>query len=62
MERHIGDVAKVIDGNGANSICFADPCTIDAIVGTPTANDPDGDGINNNCDLDDDNDGILDTD
>ena len=30
-------------------------------MGTPTANDPDGDGINNVCDLDDDNDGILDT-
>ncbi|WP_397446188.1 CshA/CshB family fibrillar adhesin-related protein [Polaribacter sp. R77954] len=36
-------------------------CTAGAIVGTPTANDPDGDGINNVCDLDDDNDGILDT-
>ncbi|SDF51209.1 Ig-like domain-containing protein [Cellulophaga baltica] len=38
------------------------PCTYGAIVGTPTAEDPDGDGINNSCDLDDDNDGILDTD
>ncbi len=37
------------------------PCTYGAIVGTPTAEDPDGDGINNSCDLDDDNDGILDT-
>jgi len=37
-----------------------DPCTYGATVGTPTANDPDGDGINNVCDLDDDNDGILD--
>ncbi|MAD95987.1 MAG: hypothetical protein CMB99_01535, partial [Flavobacteriaceae bacterium] len=45
--------------------CFnannSDPCTDGATVGTPTANDPDGDGINNECDLDDDNDGILDT-
>ncbi|WP_077403016.1 Ig-like domain-containing protein [Cellulophaga omnivescoria] len=38
------------------------PCTSGAIVGTPTDNDTDGDGINNSCDLDDDNDGILDTD
>ena len=37
-----------------------DPCTDGAIVGTPTVNDPDADGINNVCDLDDDNDGILD--
>ena len=39
-----------------------DPCTYGAIVGTPTAEDPDADGINNSCDLDDDNDGILDAD
>ncbi|SEC95692.1 Calx-beta domain-containing protein [Tenacibaculum sp. MAR_2009_124] len=38
-----------------------DPCTDGAIVGTPTANDTDGDGINDVCDLDDDNDGILDS-
>ncbi|KOY52904.1 choice-of-anchor A family protein [Polaribacter dokdonensis] len=38
-----------------------DPCTIGAIVGVITANDSDGDGINDSCDLDDDNDGILDT-
>ena len=38
-----------------------DICTDGAIVGTVTANDIDGDGINNVCDLDDDNDGILDT-
>ncbi|MGJ8731689.1 MAG: beta strand repeat-containing protein [Cellulophaga sp.] len=37
------------------------PCTSGAIIGTPTDNDTDGDGINNSCDLDDDNDGILDT-
>ncbi|WP_407322584.1 hypothetical protein R5O11_07830 [Tenacibaculum maritimum] len=37
-----------------------DKCTDGAIVGTATPNDPDGDGINNVCDLDDDNDGILD--
>ena len=36
------------------------PCTTGAIVGVVTANDADGDGINNDCDLDDDNDGILD--
>ncbi|AUC79330.1 hypothetical protein CW736_08015 [Nonlabens sp. MB-3u-79] len=45
-----------------DNIILTDPCTNGAIVGTPTANDPDADGINNNCDLDDDNDGILDTD
>ncbi len=36
-------------------------CSIGASTnGTPTASDSDGDGINNSCDLDDDNDGILD--
>ncbi|MBE7686549.1 hypothetical protein F7647_10855, partial [Tenacibaculum piscium] len=40
----------------------SDPCTIGAILGTVTANDPDADGINNVCDSDDDNDGISDTD
>ena len=39
----------------------SNPCNDGAIVGTPTADDPDGDGINNICDEDDDNDGILDT-
>ena len=38
-----------------------DPCTDGATAGTVTTNDPDADGINNVCDLDDDNDGILDT-
>ncbi|PRX11514.1 hypothetical protein LY02_02862, partial [Nonlabens ulvanivorans] len=38
-----------------------DPCTDGATAGMVTANDPDADGINNVCDLDDDNDGILDT-
>ncbi|WP_339685834.1 hypothetical protein [uncultured Nonlabens sp.] len=37
-----------------------DPCTDGATAGVVTANDPDADGINNVCDLDDDNDGILD--
>jgi hypothetical protein len=37
------------------------PCTDGATAGVVTANDPDADGINNVCDLDDDNDGILDT-
>jgi hypothetical protein len=37
-------------------------CTDGATAGTVTANDPDADGINNVCDLDDDNDGILDSD
>ena len=43
--------------------CMADPCTVGASTNcTPTASDSDGDGINDSCDLDDDNDGILDTD
>ncbi|QFZ53650.1 T9SS type B sorting domain-containing protein [Oceanihabitans sp. IOP_32] len=42
------------------TLTVEDPCSEGAIVGTPTANDPDGDGVNNICDLDDDNDGILD--
>ncbi|PCH72521.1 MAG: hypothetical protein COB98_11730, partial [Flavobacteriaceae bacterium] len=38
-----------------------DPCTSEAGVnGIPTLSDSDGDGINDFCDLDDDNDGILD--
>jgi uncharacterized repeat protein (TIGR01451 family) len=43
-----------------NDIILTESCTNGAIVGTPTANDPDADGINNICDIDDDNDGILD--
>ncbi|RBW61265.1 hypothetical protein DS884_02860, partial [Tenacibaculum sp. E3R01] len=43
------------------STSTSDPCTDGAVVGMVTANDPDADGINNSCDLDDDNDGILDT-
>ncbi|MHB0755979.1 immunoglobulin-like domain-containing protein [Polaribacter sp. M15] len=46
--------------NSATLTVISNPCTDGAIVGTPTANDPDADGINNECDLDDDNDGILD--
>ena len=38
-----------------------DYCTDGIILGTATVNDPDGDGFNNICDVDDDNDGILDT-
>ena len=41
---------------------ISNPCSDGAILGTVTANDFDADGINNLCDLDDDNDGILDTD
>jgi len=50
-----GDVCRNIDGT------IPDPCTYGAIIGTPTTNDPDGDGINNICDLDDDGDGVPDT-
>ncbi|MBU3012193.1 carboxypeptidase regulatory-like domain-containing protein, partial [Polaribacter vadi] len=41
---------------------YSSRCSIGATVGVVTANDPDADGINNSCDLDDDNDGILDED
>ena len=44
------------------TLTVVNPCTNGATAGTATANDPDADGINNECDLDDDNDGILDTD
>ena len=57
----LGTRPEVTDGDFNSSVCFIDPCTVGAIVGTPTANDPDADGIINECDLDDDNDGILDT-
>ena len=40
----------------------SDPCLDGASTdGTPTASDSDGDGLNDVCDLDDDNDGILDS-
>ncbi len=55
-----GDVPKVTDGEADIAIC--NPCLSGATKGIPTENDPDGDGINNDCDLDDDNDGILDVD
>ncbi|MBU2996462.1 Ig-like domain-containing protein [Cellulophaga baltica] len=48
--------------NFAFSNLVIDPCTYGAITGTITANDSDGDGINNSCDFDNDNDGILDDD
>ncbi|WP_348706036.1 CUB domain-containing protein, partial [Tenacibaculum sp. 190524A02b] len=57
------DVSITRAGWRATLSCTTPPinsCTNGAIVGTPTANDPDGDGINNECDLDDDNDGITD--
>ena len=46
---------KQVDSK-ANSYKISSPCTIGATVGVVTANDPDADGINNICDLDDDND------
>ena len=48
--------------SNAVNVTVANPCSYGASTnGTPTATDSDGDGINNVCDLDDDNDGILDT-
>ncbi|QWX84644.1 Ig-like domain-containing protein [Cellulophaga sp. HaHaR_3_176] len=55
-------------GSGSDTVEFAlsnlviNPCTYGAILGTITPNDSDGDGLNNSCDDDDDNDGILDVD
>jgi len=66
---YIGDASiefTVEDDIGASSdqgnlqITVVDPCTNGATAGVVTANDPDADGINNVCDTDDDNDGILD--
>ncbi|WBX75623.1 Ig-like domain-containing protein [Tenacibaculum ovolyticum] len=54
-----GDVGTI--DSFSIEICTSNPCTDNASIdGTPTTSDSDGDGINNVCDLDDDNDGILD--
>ncbi|WP_198553793.1 Ig-like domain-containing protein [Tenacibaculum sp. Bg11-29] len=54
-----GDVGTI--DNFSIEICTLSPCTDNASTdGNPTTSDSDGDGINNVCDLDDDNDGILD--
>ncbi|WP_186826728.1 beta strand repeat-containing protein, partial [Psychroserpens burtonensis] len=55
------DIAPTICETANVTITVINSCTDGAILGTATANDPDADGINNVCDLDDDNDGILDT-
>jgi hypothetical protein len=65
------DYCVVITHDDLDASCFTqvecatlttvDACTDGATVGVVTTNDPDADGINNVCDLDDDNDGILDT-
>ncbi|MEW7281346.1 Calx-beta domain-containing protein, partial [Aquimarina sp. 2201CG1-2-11] len=64
-----GNLYKVIFTNEAN-ICFEEaqaslsvsaPCTNGATPGLVTANDADADGVNAICDLDNDNDGILDS-
>ncbi|MDN3607644.1 hypothetical protein [Kaistella yonginensis] len=55
-----------IDSNLTNNtasatVTLADPCTFGASTdGNPTPTDRDGDGVNDVCDLDNDNDGILD--
>jgi hypothetical protein len=51
-----------VDIQNSATLTVFDPCTDGATAGTVTSNDPDADGINNVCDLDDDNDGILDAD
>ncbi len=56
---NLGNIPSVIDQT--ISICNTlNPCSDGAVAGIITQNDADGDGINNVCDLDDDNDGILD--
>ena len=50
--------AGVSDTVSNNVIAPVDPCTDGTTAGMITANDPDADGINNVCDLDNDNDGI----
>ena len=48
--------------NGAVQSTDCIDCTDGASTdGAPTVSDSDGDGVNDICDLDDDNDGILDT-
>ncbi|KJD36499.1 hypothetical protein PW52_04935, partial [Tamlana sedimentorum] len=49
-----------VGGTCADPDANVDVCSSGTIIGTPTENDPDADGIINSCDLDDDNDGILD--
>ncbi len=45
----------------AENTTISNPCTDGASTdGSPTATDKDGDGVNNACDVDDDNDGIVD--
>jgi hypothetical protein len=61
-----GYISVYSETGGANrprlEITYLDTsCTDGATVGIVTVNDPDADGINNACDLDDDNDGILDS-
>ncbi|MCD8443810.1 beta strand repeat-containing protein, partial [Tenacibaculum finnmarkense] len=52
-------LSQVIDGT--RSCPDVDPCIVTGTVGgTALSDDYDGDGISNFCDLDDDNDGILD--
>ncbi len=48
------------EDNVDQDFAYVSVCRVGASVGVVTANDPDADGINNECDLDDDNDGILD--
>jgi hypothetical protein len=56
---NITDNCVTVDNS---TLVIGEVCTLGATAGTVTVNDPDADGINNPCDLDDDNDGILDDD
>ncbi|EDP71821.1 cell surface calcium-binding acidic-repeat protein, partial [Flavobacteriales bacterium ALC-1] len=58
VDYSLGTNAEVTDGDFTQSVCYViDPC--DALASGNADND--GDNISDGCDLDDDNDGILDT-
>ncbi|WP_299112218.1 PA14 domain-containing protein, partial [uncultured Winogradskyella sp.] len=57
VDYSLGTNGFVTDGNFNLSVCYVDPC--DALASGNT--DADGDNVSDSCDLDDDNDGILDS-